>query len=334
MITFILLGFLFFRKYQKENSISNLIISACALGFAFLIRVDAAIIIGFLFLFLIALVIYKNRSKLKLFDAVKTIISFAVPLITSYGFYQLINYIRYDTSAVYSGFRSILTNPDAFTPLPIALFGLLFSPGLGLFVFSPILFLVIISFSDLYKKNRRDFILLLGIVLTHLIFFAQFVFFWHGLSSWSSRYLLLVIPFLLIPLGITLGRKLTKRSFIIIFSLVAIGVFINIIYVMQDVSWFVWGLMGNDDHGLYSLHGGPLRIHPLTIWTFEFSQLTHSIFMAFNHLQSDIYLLKVLGASAYSIILLGFLIPLCYYLIRLHRTVITKKQIKTDEFGK
>ena len=103
---------------------------------------------------------------------------------------------------------------------------------------------------------------------------------------------------------------------------------------MQDVSWFVWGLMGQDDHGLYSLHGGPLRIHPLTIWTFEFSQLTHSIFMAFNHLQSDIYLLKVLGVSAYSIILLGFLIPLWYYLIRLHRTVITKKQIKTDEFDK
>ena len=334
MITFILLGFLFFRKYQKENSISNLIISAFALGFAFLIRVDAAIIIGFLFMFLIALVIYKNRSKLKLFDAVKTIISFVVPLIISYGFYQLINYIRYDTSASYSGFRSILTNPDAFTPLPIALFGLLFSPGIGLFVFSPILFLVIVSFSDLYKKNRRDFILLLGIVLTHLIFFAQFVFFWHGLSSWSSRYLLLVIPFLLIPLGITLGRKLTKRSFIIIFSLVAIGVFINIIYVMQDVSWFVWGLMGQDDHGLYSLHGGPLRIHPLTIWTFEFSQLTHSIFMAFNHLQSDIYLLKVLGVSAYSIILLGFLIPSWYYLIRLHRTVISKKQIKTDEFDK
>ena len=55
------------------------------------------------------------------------------------------------------------------------------------------------------------------------------------------------------------------------------------------------------------------------------SQLTHSIFMAFNHLQSDIYLLKVLGVSIYSTILLGFLIPLWYYLIRLHRTVIIKK---------
>ena len=325
VITFILLGFLFFRKYQKENSISNLIISGFAFGLGFLTRVDSLLIISVMFLFLIALVIYKNRSKLKLFGAVKTILSFAIPLIISYGFFQLINYVRYDLAHSYSGFTNIVSNPGVFTPFPIALFGLLFSPGLGIFVFSPILFLVIISFSDLYKKNKGDFILLLGIILSYLIFYAGFVVYWHGLSGWSARYLLSVIPFLLIPLGITLGRKLTKRSFIIIFTLGAIGVFTNIIYVVQDVNWFVWGLMGSSDHGLYSLHGGPLRIHPLTIWSFEFSQLTHAIFMAFNHLQPDIYLLKVLGVSIYSTILLGFLIPLWYYLIRLHRTVIIKK---------
>ena len=334
VVTFLLLGFLFFRKYQKENSIRNLIISGSVLGFAFLTRTDSFLIIGVMFLFLIALVIYKNRSKLKLFDAVKTIISFAVPPFISYGLFQLLHHIRYDTSYLYSGFTGIISGPEIFTPFPIALFGLLFSPGLGIFVFSPILFLVIVSFSDLYKKNKGDFILLLGIVLGYLIFYSQFVIYWHGLSGWSARYLLVVIPFLLIPLGITLGRKLTKRSFIIIFTLGAIGVFINIIYVVQDVNWFVWGVMGSNDHGLYSLHGGPLRIHPLTIWSFEFSQLTHAIFMAFNHLQPDIYLLKVLGVSIYSTILLGFLIPLWYYLIRLHRTVIIKKQIKTDEFDK
>ena len=205
---------------------------------------------------------------------------------------------------------------------------------LGIFIFSPILFLTIVSFSDLYQKNKGDFILLLAIVLSYMVFFSQFVIYWHGLSAWSARYLLTIIPFLLIPLGITLGRKLTKRSFVIIFTLGAIGVFINLVYLLQDTSWFVWGLMGSSDHGLYSLHGGPLRIHPLTIWSFEFSQLTHSIFIAFYHLQLDIYLIKVLGVSTYSIILLGFLIPLSYYLINLHRTVITQKRIKTDEFGK
>lgn len=334
MISFMLLGFLFFRKYQKENSISNLIFAGFSLGFAFNTRTDSFLIIGVLFFFLIGLVISKNKTKLKLFNIVKPILSFSIPLILSYGFYQMINIIRYDTSASYSGFVNVIVSPSSFTPLPISLFGLLFSPGIGLFVFSPILFLTIISFSDLFQKNKRDFILLLGIVLSYMIFFAQFVIYWHGLTAWSARYLLPIVPFLLIPLGITLGRKLTKRSFIIIFTLGAIGVFINLVYLLQDSSWFVWGLMGSSDHGLYSLHGGPLRIHPLTIWTFEFSQLTHSIFMAFYHLQLDIYLIKIFGPIIYSSILIGFLAPLSYYLINLHRSTISKKQIETDEFDK
>jgi hypothetical protein len=324
MVTFILLGFLFFRKYQKENSSLHLIISGFSLGFAFIIRPDAFIILSPMFFFLVALVIYKNFLKFDLLDAVKKILSFSIPLFLSYGFFQFITYIRFGNQSSYSGFTTIITSPEAYTPLPISLFGLLFSPGLGLFIFSPILFLVIISFSDLFKKNKQDFILLLVIILSFLVFYSQFVVHWHGLSGWSARYLLPIVPFLLIPLGITLGRKLTKGPLFIIFLLTALGIFANLIYLIQDTNWFVWGLMGNDDHGLYSLHGGPLRIHPLTIWSFEFSQLTHSIFMAFVHLQLDIYLLKVLGTSIYSVILVGLLGMLSYNLIRLHRSIDVK----------
>ncbi len=333
MVTFVLLGFLFFRKYQKENSSLHLIISGFSIGFAFIIRLDTFIILLPMFFFLVGLVIYKNFLKLDLLDAVKKILSFSIPLFLSYGFYQLINYIRFETSGSYSGFTTIITTPEAYTPLPISLFGLLFSPGLGLFIFSPILFLVIVSFSDLFKKNKQDFILLLGIILSFLVFYSQFVVYWHGLSSWSARYLLPVVPFLLIPLGITLGRKLTKGPLFIIFLLSALGIFTNLIYLIQDTNWFVWGLMGNDDHGLYSLHGGPLRIHPLTIWSFEFSQLTHAIFMAFNHLQLDIYFVKVLGVYAYSVILLGFLGILSYYLVRLYKSILVK-DYKSDELNK
>tara|TARA_B110000438_G_scaffold182077_1_gene174025 strand:+ start:1291 stop:2862 length:1572 start_codon:yes stop_codon:yes gene_type:complete len=324
MITFILLGFLFFRKYQKENSSLYLIISGFSLGFGFIIRLDSFIILTPIFFFLIGFLIYKNFLKRDLVDSIKKISSFSIPLFLSYGFFQFISYIRFENTASYSGFTTIISSPDIFTPLPISLFGLLFSPGIGLFIFSPILFLVIVSFSDLFKKNKQDFILLLGIILSFLVFYSQFVVYWHGLSGWSARYLLPIIPFLLIPLGITLGRKLTKGPILVICFLGALGIFVNLVYLVQDTNWFVWGLMGNSDHGLYSLHGGPLRIHPLTIWSFEFSQLTHSIFMAFVHLQLDIYLLKVLGTSIYCVILVGLLGMLSYNLIRLYRSIVVK----------
>ena len=82
--------------------------------------------------------------------------------------------------------------------------------------------------------------------------------------------------------------------------------------------------MGQDEHGLYSLHGGPLRIHPLTIWTFEFSQLTHTIAMVFINLQLDIYLVKILGTSIYSVFLAGLLGILSYNLIKLYRSIVRK----------
>tara|TARA_B110000495_G_C23019297_1_gene604371 strand:+ start:451 stop:2040 length:1590 start_codon:yes stop_codon:yes gene_type:complete len=324
MTTFILLGFLFFRKYQKENFSLHLIISGSSLGFAFLIRPDSFMILAPMFFFLIALVIYKNFLKLELLDSAKKILSFSIPLFLSYGIYQLMGIIRFDTSVTYSGFSTIITHPESYTPFYISLFGLLFSPGVGLFIFSPILFLVIVSFSDLYKKNKQDFILLLGIILSFLFWYSLFVVHWHGLSGWSARYLLPLVPFLLIPLGITLSRKLTKGSIFIICLLGGLGIIFNLVYLIQDANWFVWGIMGQDNHGLYSLHGGPLRIHPLTIWTFEFSQLTHTIAMAFIHPQLDIYLIKILGTSLYSVILVGLLSIFSYNLIRLHRSIIVK----------
>lgn len=324
MTTFILLGFLFFRKYQKENSSLHLIISGFSLGFAFLIRPDAFMILAPMFFFLIALVIYKNFLKLEVVDSVKKIFCFSIPLFLSYGFYQLIGILRFDTSVSYSGFTTIVTHPEAYAPFYVSLFGLLFSPGVGLFIFSPILFLVIVSFSDLYKKNKQDFILLLGIILSFLFWYSQFVVHWHGLSGWSARYLLPLIPFLLIPLGIMLSRKLTRGPIFIICLLGGLGIFFNLVYLIQDSNWFVWGLMGQDEHGLYSLHGGPLRIHPLTIWTFEFSQLTHTIAMVFINLQLDIYLVKILGTSIYSVFLAGLLGILSYNLIKLYRSIVRK----------
>jgi hypothetical protein len=83
----------------------------------------------------------------------------------------------------------------------------------------------------------------------------------------------------------------------------SLGFFFNLVYILQDVSWFVWGSPGRT--GLFSLGNiqTSLYIHDAVIWTFEYSQLTHSIINIFSNLQIDLFFVKLFGAPIFMIIL-------------------------------
>ena len=144
---------------------------------------------------------------------------------------------------------------------------------------------------------------------------------WHGLVGWSARYMVLLIPFLLIPLAATLEKTKSRLFLSIVVILGSIGVFFNLVWLIQDVSWFVWSTMGASTSGLYSLPSlqYAYRISPLVLWTFEFSQLTNAIFLAFAHLQLDIFLVKILTPIGYILTFVALIGSLLFSLFRLLR---------------
>jgi len=193
-------------------------------------------------------------------------------------------------------------------PIYEGIFGLLFSPGAGMFIFSPILFLIFISLFDFYKIDKQSTILILSFMVT-IIFFYGSLSTWHGFVSWGDRYLLQITPFLLLTLSASLLKREKKSFYILIFSLASIGFFFNLMWQIQDVSWFVWGPFGGNT-GLFSLGIAGmhhLNLNPLVFWTFEHSQLTQSIMLFFNNLQPDLYLFKILGVLPSAIILIAVL---------------------------
>lgn len=120
-----------------------------------------------------------------------------------------------------------------------------------------------------------------------------------------------------------------RKSRIIMSSIIVLGifgVFFNLAYVVQDVSWFVWTYPGSHT-GLFGVAkpSDPLYISPAVLWTFEHSQLTQSIITAFQHLQPDIFLLKLLGPTYYVLTLTSILGMLVFLLIRTFRNI--KKKI-------
>jgi 4-amino-4-deoxy-L-arabinose transferase-like glycosyltransferase len=315
LIFLVLSGFLFFRGFQIHNSVRRLALCGVCLGFAFLVRMDAILFIIPLFIFFSYQLIGKQRKII-------SSIAFIFPLASSYGIYLLLEWIRFGTNAaqkINSSGATITSIGSGSTPIQEGMIGLLISPGAGILVFAPILFTVFFSFPDFFKKYKAECILFLSFITLFLLYYSTQTF-WHGLVGWGARYTLPIIAFMLIPLGISLNERQNKKIICILLVLGGMGVFFNIVYVIQDVSWFVWGQFG-EPGGLFGLGAGddsiPLRIHPTVLWTFENSQLTYAIFTITERFHADIFLLKVLGSTIFTLSIITSLSILSFLLIRL-----------------
>ena len=300
----VLLSFYFYRKFVKNQNFFSLIFCGFSLGASVLVRYDSFIIVIIMLVFLIGTIL-KNKSKLK------NLTCLLIPLFFCAIIFMGINYIQFGTFVEYSFKTESGYGLGPTSPIHVGVFGLLFSPGAGLFIFSPILFTIFVSFFDFYKKDKSSFLIFSAYLVSMLVFFGNLET-WHGFVSWGPRYLLPVIPFLLIPLAASIEKRNSIGFRFLVIVLGAIGAFFSLIWLIQDVSWFTWGVMGGDS-GLYSL--GMAGIHsfslnPLVFWTFEYSQLVQSINLAFNHLQVDLFLFKLLGPIVTALVLSMIIIPL------------------------
>jgi hypothetical protein len=304
----VLLSFYFYRKFVKNQNFFSLIFCGFSLGASVLVRYDSFIIVVIILVFLIGTIL-RNKSKLK------NLTCLLIPLFFCAIIFMGINYIQFGTFLEYSFKTESGYGLGPTSPIHVGVFGLLFSPGAGLFIFSPILFTIFVSFFDFYKKDKSSFLIFSAYFVSMLVFFGNLET-WHGFVSWGPRYLLPVIPFLLIPLAASIEKRNSIGFRFLVIVLGAIGAFFSLIWLIQDVTWFTWGVMGGDS-GLYSL--GMAGIHsfslnPLVFWTFEYSQLVQSINLAFNHLQVDLFLFKLLGPIVTALVLSVIIIPLVFIL--------------------
>ena len=163
------------------------------------------------------------------------------------------------------------------------------------------------------------------------LFFAGGLY-WHGFNSWGGRYLLPILPFLILPLGASIERRTNFSFKTSIIFLSIIGFLINLVYLLQDVSYFIWGFFGSDDRGLYSLARKPdggvheLWINPVIIWTFEFSQIVQSTMWLFAKPQLDLFLAKIFGIELFVVCLVAIIPILFFMLVKSSRNYIVQQK--------
>jgi hypothetical protein len=157
-------------------------------------------------------------------------------------FVGLINYARFNSFTEFGyGYYSTLATHDGWK----GLIGLLVSPGVGLIFYFPLAILLPLGAKYLYKKNMSLFYLCLYIIVANWIYVGTLSFgfepaSWSGGVAWGPRYLVPVMPFMMIILG-SVFQKIKKSYLkILVIGLCFVGFYINLSGVLI---WFQYGLM-------------------------------------------------------------------------------------------
>ena len=208
----VLLAFFLLRQACGDTAIGRrhgvlLAGSGCALAAALLVKVHAALFVPVLTLFLLCSAFPSARSLREPFrrrllvwralwwggGAVLPVAALLLyntwlyggPFTTGYG----------DTLNVFP------------TPLLTGLYGLLFSSGKGVLWFAPPLLFAAMGSLPFARRFPREAIAILCAALINLLFYARLEI-WSGDGAWGPRYLLIVLPWLLLPALPVLDRLL------------------------------------------------------------------------------------------------------------------------------
>jgi hypothetical protein len=80
------------------------------------------------------------------------------------------------------------------------LWGLLFSPGKGLLLYAPPVLLALLAFGPFVRRYPMEGLAIAGLSLSYVLAYSSRRG-WHGGLCWGPRYLLPVLPLMLLPIG-------------------------------------------------------------------------------------------------------------------------------------
>ncbi len=217
-------------RYRRSLSVIHLIASAFLFGMALCTRYTTALYFPG-FLFLLWKLEKKRRFSRKSLVWISALIPWAVVLL----FY---NYLR--TGSMFkTGYPGLeLMSSSGWKKCLEALVGLLFSPGLGIFVLAPFLVLSVLVLKRFYSNRAKSILLFTLYIFIVDILFVAFLWgrAWMGGWSWGPRLILVPLPFLMLPLGeIIQGQNKNLRRTLLI--LLIVSFFIQIPAVLANYKW-------------------------------------------------------------------------------------------------
>jgi hypothetical protein len=146
----------------------------------------------------------------------------------------------------------------------ISIFGTFFSSGFGLFTFNPITLLGVFSLLIL-AVSRQVEALVFGAIIVAAAFLYSVFNYWYGGYTWANRYMVLVLPFAVLPAGVLLQRPWkTPLSVALVSGAIVLGIGINVLGVLFDhnLGWIdLWSHRASLAQIEFDPHFSPIGAH-------------------------------------------------------------------------
>jgi len=171
-----------------------------ALGMMLLVRpFDAVVTAPVVLAWLLA---FRARGDLAAGVLGRNVVALALPLALAAALVAWHNHLRFGGALLFDEPGTQVFN----TPFATGAHGLLLSSGRGLLVYSPPLLAGLCGLPLLARRRPADAALLAGLALALLAGYATYAH-WDGGICWGGRYLVPLIPLLLLPAGELLARR-------------------------------------------------------------------------------------------------------------------------------
>lgn len=175
----------------------------------------------------------------------------------------LYNYVRFG-----SPFNNGYDDETFSTPIWEGLYGLLFSPGKSVFLYSPVLIAVPFALRGFWRRFQSEAIMF-GLVIGITIIYYSMWWAWWGGASWGPRFLVPLLPFAVMSLGLLWQRswRWVAICWVVLFPL---AVLVQMLGVVPDFNVYINSITHGDpalDHiYIFDFSKSPLFAHWQMLW--------------------------------------------------------------------
>ncbi|MGD8627341.1 MAG: hypothetical protein PVJ34_22605, partial [Anaerolineae bacterium] len=232
------------------------LLAGSGLGLALLARLNNAIVAPFLGLLLLTYLYRRHGRDWRRYIA--PVLLFGLPVLAALALTGWYNWLRFG-SPLTTGY---LPQERFATPFFQGFYGLLLSPGRGLFWYNPLLFAAVAAWPAFFRRHRAEALLVAAVVLANVAFYAPWYLWWAG-HAWGPRFLVTMLPFSALPLAPAFQAAAHRRRWAIALAALAlVSLAVQVLGVAVDFNLYLEDVYA--ELGLY---------HPATLFDPAYSPL-------------------------------------------------------------